>query len=190
MSSFEKGGNATQVREKDPLVWPSIRTANVFRDPYPGWGADRVCRDLPVEWFDVDYDPEERSREDFLADLETGERVCLDCPLAVECRDQALACKARGLFGAVVTTEGGKAWPVDVWVRMKAGGTARQEERSEKKGPELRMCALEGCGKSFIVTSRKTGQRYCSQGCGLVGSKARRTETLKARGKSPLALAS
>jgi hypothetical protein len=188
MSNFEKGGQVTLAREKDPLVWPAIKTTNVFRDPYPGWGADRVCRDLPAEWFDVDYDPEERDQENFLADLETGERVCLDCPLAVECRDQALACKARGLFGAVVTTEGGKAWPVDVWVRMKVGGTAREAE--EPKGPEYRQCALQTCPKKFTVSPKKATQKYCSPECSLAGSKARRRAHLSARGRAPMALAS
>ena len=188
MSSFEKGGNATQVREKDPLVWPAIRTANVFRDPYPGWGSDRVCRGLPGEWFDVDYDPEERDPANFQADLETGERVCLDCPLAVECRDQAMVRKARGLFGAVVTTESGKAWPVDVWVRMKTGGTAR--EAKKEKAPELRECALPECSKSFTVTPKKATQKYCSPDCGKAGSKTRRVANLSRPGTSPLALAS
>lgn len=132
MSNFEKGGQVSLSREKDPAVWPAVRTANVFRDPYPGWGADRVCRGLPAEWFEVD--PEDREPGEYLADLETGERVCLDCPLAVECREQALRCKARGLFGAVVTTEGGRAWPVDVWVRKKTSA-ARQEGTAQGSSP-------------------------------------------------------
>lgn len=192
MSSFEKGGWPSLVREKDPYVWPDIRTTNVFRDPYPGWGPDRPCRSEPDRLFDVDYDPEERTPEAFKADLEDGEAVCLDCPLAVECREQAVACKARGLFGAVVTTESGKAWPVDVWVRMKVGGEARKEARQEKKaqGPELRACALEVCGKKFTVTPKKGSQKFCSTGCSAEAKKARRRKGGASTGRPSLALAS
>jgi len=161
MSSFEKGGQVTQVAEKDPPKWPTIKTTNVFRDPYPGWGADRVCRGLPGEWFDVDFDPAERSPEDFLADLETGERVCLDCPLAVECRTQAQACRARGLFGAVVTTESGTSWPVDLWYRMKTGGRAKKPEAP----PDLRDCALDSCDRKFTFSRKKPQQKYCNPEC-------------------------
>lgn len=161
MSNFEKGGQVSLVREKDPLVWPAIRTANVFRDPYPGWGPDRPCRSEPAWLFDVDFDPEERTREEFRIDLEDGEAVCLDCPLAVECRAQAQACQARGLFGAVVVTESGKAWPVDTWVRMKTG--AAQDAKPEK--PKLRECALATCPKSFTVSVKRANQKYCTAEC-------------------------
>lgn len=160
MATFEKGGQVSLVREKDPLVWPSVRTANVFRDPYPGWGPDRACRSEPARLFDVDYDPEERTPEEFQADLEDGEAVCLDCPLAVECRDQAKVCKARGLFGAVVVTESGTTWPVDVWVEKKVRAAVR-----EKEEPILVECALPSCQKRFSLERKRPRQKYCSMEC-------------------------
>jgi WhiB family redox-sensing transcriptional regulator len=66
------------------------------------WQARGLCRDYPAELFF----PEEESRRHRRAREDSAKRICLDCPVMVECRRHALSIpEVYGVWGAMTAAE-------------------------------------------------------------------------------------
>jgi hypothetical protein len=119
-----------------------------FFTPPKSWIPLMLCVGQPPVWWDP-HAP--------LSDLELGESACMDCPLAVQCRDEHARRKEFGLWGGMIIN-GDKQHDVRAWVKRRDRGTA-------KDSPRNRTCGRAACAKPFQIEGWDFGRRYCSPEC-------------------------
>jgi hypothetical protein len=144
----------------------NIRT-NVYRVP-ESWLPLMDC---------LHEDPAKFDPESPLEMLEQGEEVCMGCPLAVACRELAIANHEHGLWGGIIVTAR-STYTLPQWMRQRDRNLASASKDRD------RVCKREACAKPFQVNGWRWGQQYCDQGCSRLArrerERARKLETLAA----------
>jgi WhiB family redox-sensing transcriptional regulator len=111
------------------------------------WRDRAACRGINPELFFVNGDSGRPTRA-VTERRDRAKAICAGCPVIDDCLDWAYQI--------------GDDWGV-------LGGTTPAERRGATEGinasVRVRVCALNGCDKKFIVDRRKPDQRYCDRTC-------------------------